>query len=349
MINKYQKIILDSKSRINLAMKRLNLTGLKIILVTSKKKLIGTITDGDIRRAFLKKYDLNSEIINIANRKPIFITEKQKLDNNKIYKLMLSKKIDRLPLINSKKEPILLYRIEDFFDEKKKNIFFIMAGGEGKRLLPITKRIPKPLVKINNQPIILNIIKKAKSEGFYKFIVSVNYLADKIINFLGNGDKFGVKISYIREKKFLGTAGSIGLIDKINNYPILLTNCDVITNIKYSNLLDYHLQNKAFLTVGVRIQDSKNQFGLINLKGNKVESFLEKPVTRNYINSGIYVFDKKLIKFVKKNQKLDFPNLLSILNKNNKRIIVYPFHEKWIDIGTKKNLKKYNSKKKYLT
>ena len=168
-----------------------------------------------------------------------------------------------------------------------------MAGGKGKRLMPLTKKIPKPLLKIMGKPIIEHIIINAKNKGFKKFVISLNYLAKKIINTLGDGSRFGVKINYILEKKELGTAGSLGFYKNKSNEPIILSNADILTDINYTKFLKFHKDSKADLTIAVRKHEIKNPFAVIKIEGGKMLNIDEKPVISSYINAGIYAISKK--------------------------------------------------------
>ena len=221
-----------------------------------------------------------------------------------------------------------------------------MAGGMGKRLLPLTKNIPKPMLKIGNKPILENLINDAKNFGFYNFKISVNYKKDKIINYFKNGQKFNCKIEYIEETKPLGTAGSLALLKlKNNKLPIVMSNGDVLSNINYSELLDFHSLNKAFATVVVKQIEKTNSFGVVKTQGILFKNFIEKPIEKININTGIYVFDPKIVDFVPQ-KKIDIPEILTKLNKRNKKIIIFPVHEEWSDLGIKKDLK--NARKKFI-
>ena len=219
-----------------------------------------------------------------------------------------------------------------------------MAGGYGKRLLPLTKKKPKALVKIHNKPMVEHIILRAKKSGFYNFILSINYLGNQIKKYFRKQKNFEAKISYIKEKKPLGTAGSLYLLKNLKDQHVLVTNCDVISDIDYFDVIKYHKFNSADVTMVVKRYETKNPFGVIETKGNNFVSYYEKPVKYENINAGIYVFNVKTFKFLKKEKYKDMNEFFEDLVKLGKKVIVYPVHEMWTDFGTKDNLN--NTKKK---
>ncbi len=215
-----------------------------------------------------------------------------------------------------------------------------MAGGFGKRLLPFTKKVPKPLLKIGNKPVLEHIINKAKNEGFENFIISVHYLSKKIIEYFKDGKRFGVKISYIIEKAPLGTAGALKFLKKKTSLPIIVCNGDILSDISFSNLLDYHTQKKKItdMTVVIRSLVSKNPYGIIRLNNDKILGFEEKKDIVMNINAGIYIINHELLNDFNA-KKIDMSDYISLLIRNKKKIYGYKLNDNWIDIGTKENLK----------
>ena len=343
----WKKNLLDRNSKIKDAIKILNKCKTKIVLVTENKfKLLGTITNGDIRRNLIRGYTKEDSIIYIINKSPL--STKSKVSQKKIMNLIIKNKINSIPIINQNSKKISgLYVLQNNKNNIKKNtIILIMAGGKGKRLLPLTKKIPKPMLKISGKPMAEKLIFKASKEVFRNFVFSVNYLSDKIISYFKNGKKLGVKIQYIKESRPLGTAGSIAFLDKFKFENIIVINCDVVTNLKLNDFLLFHSTHKQIATVASIIHETKNQFGIIKTKGSRLIEMVEKPLQKNYVNAGIYVFNKKILKYITKNKKFDINNLFKKIIKHKKKIIVYPLHEPWADIGVHKELKKVNKKNK---
>ena len=334
---------LNKSSKIKDAIKTLNKKKCQIVIVlNTKKQLIGTVTDGDIRRAIAKGLTLNCSLGKIMNKKPIHIYKNESPEH--IQKIMKFNSILQLPQIDKNRKVKKIFFWNDAKKTKNKsNIFLIMAGGKGKRLLPLTKKTPKPMLKVNGKPIIENIINNAKNFGFRNFFISVNYKKEKIISYLGNGFKNNCKIDYLIEKNPLGTAGSIKLI-KNNKLPFIVTNGDILTNINYSDLLGFHIRNNAFATIVIKQVEKINSYGVVKTSGINFKDFLEKPVEKININTGIYVLDSKIINFVPKN-KIDMPDLLIKLKSLKKKIIIFPLFEQWSDLGLKKDLLAARKKK----
>jgi NDP-sugar pyrophosphorylase family protein len=235
-----------------------------------------------------------------------------------------------------------LYFYENsLFNNKIDNDFIIIAGGFGKRLYPITKNIPKPMVRIKNKPILEHIIINAKNEGFYKFTIIVHHLKDKIINYFKDGSKFGVNIEYIVEKKPLGTAGGLSLLKKKISKNIIITNADMLSNLNFKDLLNYHKSNKSDATVGIKVMSTKENYGLVDLKGINIVKFKEKPTLHRFINCGVYVLNTQSLKKLTMNKQIDMITFLQNLKNDKKKIIAFPVYEGWLDLGNRKNLKKF--------
>ena len=335
----WKKIILNNNKSIKDVIKQLNYTKLKfIIVVDDKKKFLGTITDGDLRRGLLKGLKLNNKLIKITNTKSIYVTPQSTYGEAKL--LMVSNAIQHIPIVDNLKKVVGLHLLNDRWDENLDNTFVIMAGGFGKRLRPFTNHTPKSMLKVANKPILEHIIESAKRNGFKNFVFCVHYLHKKIQKYFKNGKKFAVKINYIYEKTPKGTAGGLKNIKVKGKKPILVTNGDVLSDVNYSKIIDYHNENKSDATVVVRNISQKNPYGIVKLNRHKITGFAEKQDFVMNINTGIYVLSPNVLKFLDK-KKEDMPNFLEKIRKKNKKIIAYPLYESWIDIGTKKNLYTY--------
>jgi dTDP-glucose pyrophosphorylase/predicted transcriptional regulator len=338
----WKKFLIKEKSTINNVAQYLNNHGLKILfVVNSNYELLGTVTDGDIRRGFLNGCKLSDKVEKILNTKFSFIKKGSYLKNN-VYKMMKKKNINHLPVLKNKKI-INLYFFENSLINsiKIQNDFIILAGGFGKRLHPLTKNIPKPMIIVKNKPILEHIILSARNEGFYNFQIIVHYLKDKIKNYFQDGSKFGVNIKYIEENLPLGTAGGLSLLKKKISKNFIVTNADILSNICYKDLLENHIKNKSKVTVGIKVTNSKQNYGLVKLKGINIVRFEEKPILHKFINCGVYAFDKEVLKKLTINKNIDMITFLKKLKKNNTKIRAFAVYESWLDLGTKKNLNKY--------
>ena len=324
------------------ALKSLNSSGLKICVVVDKKNLFkGVLNDGDIRRALLKGKTLDTKIKQIYNKSPLIL--KENFNKKVALKKLKSKKIDQAPIVN-KKKVVGIFNIDKSIFQNLNIPVVIMSGGFGSRLKPLTSKIPKALVRIKKVPMLTIVIDNIKKYGFINFILTTFYKSNLIKDNYRNGKNLDVNISYVREHKPLGTAGSLSLLkNKIKQQYFLLTNCDVLSEINYRSLLDFHIRNKADLTIAVKKYISENNYGQISTKGINVSNIVEKPKNNIIINSGIYVLKTKSLKFLKYNQHKDMNELIMLLIKKKKKVIAFPFYEDWFDLGTKEQLRIFKS------
>jgi dTDP-glucose pyrophosphorylase len=338
--NNWKKTLLKRNSTIRQAIRSLEKSTLQIVLITNlKNNLVGTITDGDIRRGLLGGLNINSPIKSLINSNPLVGSESMGVSAMK--QILQLNKIQQLTILDKKKIIVGMYVWDAAIIVKKiNNHVVIMAGGKGKRMLPFTKKCPKPLLPLAGKPVLEHIIIKAKSEGFINFVLSINYLGHMIKDFFGDGRKWGVKIKYLKEKTALGTAGSLSLFKNQTNSPFIVCNGDVISDIRFSDVLDFHVKNKAFVTIAVKPYELKNPYGVVKVNGNQITGIKEKPITTSHINTGVYVFGHKLFKNLKKDKYLDMDVLTQSLLKKTKKILAYSAYEPWLDVGQPKDFKK---------
>lgn len=341
--NYWKKTIIKKNNNLGHVIKNLNDSGLKIsLIVDMNKKFIGTITDGDVRRGLLNGLNLKDKINSIINYKPVFLTNQS--DRETALKLMKDNFIENIPIINSQKKICGLFYVNELISPKQKKInntkIVIMAGGLGKRLMPLTKNKPKPLLEIQGKPMLEHLVLNIKKFGFYNFIFSINYLGSMIRERFKNGKDLNVTIKYIKENKPLGTAGSLYKLKSLKNQNIIITNCDIFSDIDYANVLEYHKSNSADATMVVRHYEIANPFDVVEAKGKKFVSFKTKPLKYENINAGIYVLNSKVLKYLKNNKREDMPSFFKKLNDKKFNVIVYPMYEKWADIGNINYIKK---------
>lgn len=344
MINKmFHKAVLSKEKTIQEVIKNLSVTNLQICFICEKQKLLGTVTDGDIRRAILKKINLDQPVKKIMNTDYVFVDST--LSIHKARKLMKLYKLNQIPVINKKKILINVFFSETIDTSPSyENPVIIMAGGFGKRLYPMTKNCPKPLLPIVGKPVLEHIINKLKNEGFHNIYISIHYLGNMIKEYFGNGKKFDVNIKYINEDNPLGTAGCISKFESINNKDFLVCNGDVLTDISFAQLLEYHLAKKSTATMAVRKFFWQHPFGVIKTNGIKIKTITEKPIEESYVNAGIYVFKNDVIKLVKKNKKFEMPALFRKIKNKKFKTIIFPMFENWLDIGDAKEYEKAQKK-----
>ena len=338
-----KKFLIKETIDIQQALKSINSTGEKsIIIIDKNKNFLGVLSDGDVRRALLKGYKIKDKIKNIYNKKAFFV-KKKNLSNKKILNYFLKGSYDLIPVIENKKVTKIFFRSKIFSlkNQKKEtkkfnkinNKLIIMAGGKGSRLSPLTSVLPKPLLPINNKPIISHILEKFKKNGVRNFIVSINkansIIKSYIKNFLQKDN-----IDFIEETKPLGTIGSLSLLKKTNK-PFFVTNCDVLFDFDLNELVKlYNTQKPDIIIVtvniknkipyGVSVTDSKNN--LINIK--------EKPTYLHNIIGGLYMINPKVLKLIPKNKLFDFTDLIKKVKKNRGKVITFAVSQtKWNDIG----------------
>ena len=336
--NIWHKAVLLFDSTLQQVITNLNESSMKIVLVVNEKgEFQGTISDGDIRRGLLKGLNLSSRIDGIIHFEAFVVPPH--LSRETVMQLMLANKIQQVPIVNENQKVVGLHLWDEItVTPERSNLMVIMAGGKGTRLLPHTKNCPKPLVLVAGKPMLEHIIERGKSEGFNHFVIAINHFGHMIEEHFGNGEWLGVKIDYLREQSPLGTAGALSLLPKKPDLPFVVTNGDVITDIHYGELLDFHNRYDATATMAVRLQEWQNPFGVVKIQGVEVVGFEEKPITRNYINAGVYVLSPKALHELIKNTPCDMPTLFERLQPKAGRIVAYPMHELWLDVGRPEDL-----------
>lgn len=329
----WRRAILAPESLVHEAISTINNTGLGIALVSnSDEVLLGTITDGDIRRGLLKGLGTSSAVTEIMNRQPIVVP--QWFHRSDVVQVMNENQLRQIPVVNAGGRLSGLYTLNEFNAPRSRdNIMIIMAGGMGRRLYPQTANCPKPLLPIGGKPILEHIIRRASSQGFSNFTIAVHHLGNMIENYFGTGESLGVRIEYLREESPLGTAGALSLLSSIPKQPLIVTNGDVLTDINYGELIDFHVQNSAVATMAVRRHEMQNPFGVVNIEDYLISGYEEKPIITSYINAGVYVFDHSVPRLFKNPEKLDMSQLFQKLLIDSRKIIAYPVHEGWLDVG----------------
>lgn len=335
----WRKAILQQNSSIRDAIECLNKTAIKIVLVVNENgTLDGTVSDGDIRRGLLRGLNLDQTIENVIHRNSLAVSPN--VERNKIIELMTESKVHQIPIINKRGQLVGLHLWDEVSQPlSRTNTVVIMAGGKGLRLRPHTQHCPKPLIQISGKPILEHIINRAKSDGFQHFVIAIHYLGDMIKDYFGNGSKFGVEIEYLCEPTPLGTAGALSLFHPKSDESFVVTNGDVISDINYGKLLDFHRINNAMGTMAVRFHEWHHPFGVVQTDGIEIVGFEEKPVSRTQINAGVYALRPEILNKLSDNQHCHMPNLFEKIQKNGLRVLAYPMYEPWIDIGNPDDLK----------
>lgn len=337
----WQAILLSPAATIRDAMRTLDKGSLRIALVCDdERKLLGTVTDGDTRRALLADAHMHDAVSTIMNPNPVSLpsrsTREQRLH------LMKQRDVNALPLTDGEGHVVGLETLRQAMQpEKRDNPVFIMAGGFGTRLRPLTDHCPKPMLPVGDKPMLEHLIDRFIHSGFHNFYISTHYLPEVIHKHFGDGSKWGVTIQYVHEDTPLGTGGALGLLPKnLPDLPLVVTNGDVLTKLDYGQLLRHH-ENLAFdATMCVREDEHRVPFGVIETEGQLITSMVEKPIYRYKINTGIYVLNPSIVAGVSREERIDMPTLLEKHNSKNKRIGTYTCYEYWLDIGQMKDYQK---------
>jgi dTDP-glucose pyrophosphorylase len=335
----WRMALLPIDSSLQQAIRCLDASSLQIAIITSPDgRMVGTLTDGDIRRGLLRGLELGSPVEGIIHREPLVVPPQWGRDI--VLQLMQANKVHQLPVVDEQRRVVGLHLWDDLLTPTlRPNKVVVMAGGRGTRLLPHTEHCPKPMLPVGGKPMLEHIIERARSEGFHRFVLAIHYLGYMIEDHFGDGSKWQVEIEYLREQAPLGTAGALGLLQQRPEDPFLVTNGDVLTDIHYAELLDFHCRHGAAATMAVRLHEWQHPFGVVKTKGVDIVGFEEKPVSRSHINAGIYVLEPRALELLGPEEHCDMPALFERLQSKHERAIVYPMHEPWLDVGRPDDLK----------
>lgn len=301
------------------------------IIVDKKDNFLGVISDSNIRKALIKGKNLQSKIKDIYTKNPITI--KENTSKNELLKLSAKTDIYDFPVLNDKKEVISIKSISSLLNRQvNSNSVIIMAGGLGTRLKELTKDTPKPMLKVGKKPILESIVQRLKEQNFENFIFCVNYKKQIIEDYFKKGKDFGIKISYIKERKKLGTAGALSLIKQDFKESFIVMNADILTELDFNELLKTHKDSKALMSVCVREFEQQIPFGVIEQNKGFITNITEKPVQKFLVSAGIYVCEPEILELLNKNEYLDMPELIKLAMQKG-RVNTYLIHDYWIDIG----------------
>ena len=327
------KISLCIDSTIINALSAINSGSVKIALVVdSDNKLLGTLSDGDIRRALLGKKTLNETIENVYFKNPT--TANKGSSKEDLLHLCLINGIAQVPVVDEDRKVIDLFIINDGTLKKQhENHVILMAGGLGTRLRPLTKNTPKPMLEVGGKPILETIVKRFVDNGFSNITMCLGYKSNVIQDCFQDGSGFGVNINYIVEEKRMGTAGALTLLTKKFNKPFFVMNGDLLTNINFEKMLDFHVEHNSKATMCVREYDIEVPYGVVNVANENITSIEEKPIHRFFVNAGIYLLEPDCIDLIPDNEFYDMPTLFEELIATKEKVVSFPLQEYWLDIG----------------
>ena len=330
----WKRITVSRSTSLESATTTLDEGGQRIVLVVDDEdRLLGTLTDGDVRRALLRRQSMTTPVSEVMCATPQ--VAEMHWSREQILALMESTRLLHLPVVDPSGRVIGLETLHELLDKKRiDNPVFLMAGGFGKRLYPLTQDCPKPMLKVGDKPILELILQSLVDTGFHRFYISTHYLPEMIQNHFGDGSKWNANIQYVHEEEPLGTGGALGLLPANEiQMPMLLMNGDLLTRIDYLSLLEFHQRHQGEATLCVREYENQIPYGVIQSDGYRIKQIVEKPVQRYFISAGIYILSPELIQRVLPGQRIDMPTLLEQEIAAGRNVNMFPVHEYWLDIG----------------
>lgn len=338
----WKKVLVKPQDSILKVIELIDNSSMQIALVVDEyNHLLGTVTDGDIRRAILRGVSLNEFVETIMNSKPR--AAKVHEDREKILEIMRREVFSHMPIVDDDNKVIALEFLNDLIrPAKKENWVVLMAGGLGSRLVPLTNDCPKPLLQVGDKPILETIIQNFIEQGFSKFYISVNYKAQMIEKYFGNGEKWNITIEYLRENERLGTAGALSLLPYQPTAPMIIMNGDLLTRINFQHLLDFHMEAGAFGTMCVRDYKFQVPYGVVQLEKQRLVGIVEKPIQQFFVSAGVYVLNPEALTFIPVNRYFDMPSLFEKMMHKGLESVAFPVREYWIDIGRIGDFEKAN-------
>lgn len=342
-MNNFQKTLLTPSATIRQALGIIDTGAMKIALVVDQnQKLLGTLTDGDVRRAILNERGLDDPIEEIYFRSPTTCGIND--SKEKILQLAVANKLYQIPVIDNDGRVVAIAEVDELLRPvHRNNKVVLMAGGLGTRLSPLTDTTPKPMLHVGNKPILETIIENFSKYGYTEIILSVNYKSHIIEEYFGDGTKFGVKISYVHEAKRMGTAGALSLMRKSLTEPFFVMNGDLLTNINFEHMHDYHVSHDAVATMAVREYDFQVPYGVVNVQDGRIVSIEEKPTHKFFVSAGIYMLSPQILTSIPEDEFFDMPTLFEKLISNRHNTVSFPIREYWLDIGRMSDYERANS------
>lgn len=332
-MKEWKSVVLPTTTTLRDTIVAIDNSAMQIALIVDQgEHLLGTVTDGDIRRAILKGITLDDTVDTLMNPGPVIARADDSRDT--ILSIMQRHSIHHLPVVDQHNRLVGVEMLDDILmPTTRNNPVVLMAGGFGTRLRPLTNTCPKPLLKVGNKPILETILESCIEHGFRQFHLSVNYKAEMIEQYFGDGSRWGVDISYLREPERLGTAGALGMLKVNAPEPVLVMNGDILTKINFNQLLAFHSDHRAKATMCVREYEFQVPYGVAHIEKSRLTGIEEKPSHRCFINAGIYVLEPEILSMISNSEFLDMPSLFEMLISQNLETAAFPIREYWLDIG----------------
>jgi dTDP-glucose pyrophosphorylase len=329
----WRATLIKAQDTILTALAAIDRAAMQIVLVVdSERRLLGVVTDGDIRKHILRGGSLDLPIAPLMNTRPVVAKNTESRDE--LLARMRDRTIHQLPMVNEELRVVGLVTLDDLLAARvQPNLVVLMAGGLGSRLHPLTSDTPKPMLKVGERPILETIVLQFKDYGFRRFVIAMHYLGEQIADYFGDGSRFGAEITYLRETEPLGTAGALSLLGDRPAEPFFLMNGDLLTKLNFSSLMAFHQANGAPVTMCVREHTLTIPYGVTEICGDRLERVVEKPTIRHLVNAGIYACNPEVIDLVPRDRASTMIDVVQLLIAQGTRPSVFPIHEYWVDVG----------------
>ncbi len=329
----WRKAVVGPQATVGQAIAAIESGSIQIALVLDERnRLLGVVTDGDVRRGLLRGTPLTGPATDIMNRAPVSASSTMPREDR--LHLMRQKSIKQLPLIDAEGHLVVVETLDELLEPRLyANPVLIMAGGLGERLGALTRDVPKPMLNVGGRPLLETIVRNVVQQGFGNIYISVNYKADTIKDYFGDGASFGATIPYVHETERLGTARALGLFPAPPGPPVVVTNGGILTTINYGALLDFHNATPAEATMAVREHKVHVPYGVVSTSDGFLQTIREKPTESWFVSAGIYVIGNSVFRHVPPGVRTDMPTVLERVIASKGRVAVYPIREYWLDIG----------------
>lgn len=335
----WKETLVSPSSTIHEALEAIDQGALQVALVADEERhLRGTVTDGDVRRGILQGVGLDDRIETVMNSSPTTVSPAR--SREEILSLMQNERLHQLPVVDDEGRIVGLEVLDELLEpEPRDNPVVLMAGGLGTRLRPLTEERPKPLVEVGGQPILETILENLISQGFHRFYLSVNYKAEMIREYFGDGADRGVEITYLREEERLGTAGPLHLLPEVPSLPIIVMNADLLTKLDFTRLIEFHDEHGPTATMCVRDYDVTVPYGVVETEEHRIVDIEEKPSHRFFVNAGVYALEPEVVELVAEGEYIDMPEIFEMLSEEGHNTAVFPIREYWTDVGRVEDVK----------
>jgi len=341
-MKRWESALIGPDTNLRVALETIDRAGTQLALVVDPKRyLLGTLSDGDVRRALLRGLTLGDAVSQAMHTSPTCARSGE--DRASMIAMMRRLGLHQLPVLDENGVVVGLEIVHEFLTPPPRdNRVIIMAGGLGTRLEQLTRDTPKPMLPVGSRPLLETIVRNLVEQGFRRFCLAVNYKAEQIEQHFGDGRAFGAEIEYLRERERMGTAGALSLITDPPTAPVVVMNADLLTKEDFGLMIERHVESGAVATMAVREYEMQVPFGVVREREGAIESVEEKPIQRFVVAAGMYVLSPEAVRFVPRNSFLDMPALFEMLVENGLRTRCHHIEGYWLDIGRISDYEKAN-------